>query len=66
MLPFITDQNLIQFGPYKGQKMANVPAWYLLKIYDEPWLLANMKKYIDDNRDALEAEKKRANQQMRR
>jgi len=54
------------FGAFKGHKLANVPAWYLLKIKDEAYVFANLKKYIEDNKDALEAEKKRANQQMRR
>lgn len=62
----LTDQCCIQFGPFKGQKLANVPAWYLLKIREESWLHDNMKKYIDDNKAGLEAEKKIANQQMRR
>jgi uncharacterized protein (DUF3820 family) len=54
------------FGAFKGHKLANVPAWYLLKIYDEGWIFDNLKKYIDDNRQALEREKKEANKQMRR
>lgn len=62
----LTDQSLMPFGAFKGHKLANVPAWYLLKIYDEGWIFDNLKKYIDDNRQALEREKKEANKQMRR
>lgn len=54
------------FGAFKGHKLANVPAWYLLKIKDEAYVFANLKKYIEDNLKVLEAEKKRADQQMRR
>lgn len=62
----LTDQSIIHFGAFKGQKLANVPAWYLLMIKDESWVFPNLKKYIEDNKDVLLAEKKRANQQMRR
>lgn len=54
------------FGAFRGHKLANVPAWYLLKIKDEHYVFSNLKKYIEDNLKVLEAEKKRANQQMRR
>lgn len=54
------------FGEHKGKKLANVPPSYLLYIRDNYKLFDNLKKYIDDNRTVLEAEVKRANQQMRR
>lgn len=66
MLPELTDQSLMPFGAFKGHKLANVPAWYLLKIKDEHYVFSNLKKYINDNLKVLEAEKKRADQQMRR
>jgi hypothetical protein len=66
MLPRLDDKSLMPFGAFKGHKLANVPAWYLLKIRDEMTLFDNLKKYIDDNKDALQAEKKRAERQMRR
>jgi uncharacterized protein (DUF3820 family) len=66
MLPELTDQSIMPFGAFKGHKLANVPAWYLLKIKDEAYVFANLKKYIEDNLKVLEAEKKRADQQMRR
>ena len=66
MLPELTDKSLMPFGAFRGHKLANVPAWYLLKIKDESYVFANLKKYIEDNLKVLEAEKKRANQQMRR
>lgn len=66
MIPELTDNSLMPFGKYKGQKMANVPASYLLWAFDNLNLQDNVKQYIKKNRDALEAEIKRANQQMRR
>jgi hypothetical protein len=66
MLPELTDQSLMPFGQHKGEKLANVPARYLLYIADNFQLHDNLKKYIADNRKVLEAEVKRANQQMRR
>jgi hypothetical protein len=66
MLPELTDQSLMPFGKHKGEKLANVSAHYLLYIRANFVLHDNLKKYIDDNRDALEAEVRRANKQMRR
>ena len=54
------------FGAHKGVKLANVPPGYLLYIYDNFQLHDNLKAYIKKNKDVLEAEVKRANQQMRR
>ena len=54
------------FGEHKGKKLANVPAGYLLWAYDNIKLFDNMKQYIEKNKDALLAEKKRADKQMRR
>lgn len=66
MVPELTDKSPMPFGKYKGDKLANVPAKYLLYIREEFELHDNLKKYIDDNKDALQAEVKRANKQMRR
>jgi hypothetical protein len=56
----LTDNSLMPFGQYKGQKLANVPASYLLYIRDNFKLLDNLKDYIDRNKYALEMEAKRA------
>lgn len=66
MLPELTDQSLMPFGKHQGEKLANVPARYLIYIRENFKLHDNLKKYIDDNRKVLDAEVKRANQQMRR
>lgn len=60
----LTDESIMPFGKHKGEKMANVPASYLLWIYDE-WTLPNprfcfvnqeVKAYIEDNLDVLRKE----------
>jgi uncharacterized protein (DUF3820 family) len=54
------------FGKHKGEKLANVPAEYLLFLREEwedrkPVLPAQieLKKYIDDNLEVLRMERKR-------
>jgi hypothetical protein len=66
MLPELTDNSLMPFGKYQGEKLANVPARYLLFIRDNFQLHDNLRAYINKNNDALQAEVKRANKQMRR
>jgi uncharacterized protein (DUF3820 family) len=62
----LTDNDPMPFGKYKNEKMANVPASYLLWIYDE-WTLPNprfgfqnkeVKAYIEENLDVLKSEVK--------
>jgi uncharacterized protein (DUF3820 family) len=62
----LTDQSKIPFGKHEGEKLANVPARYLLYIFENFKLHDNLKAYIKKNKEVLEAEVKRANQQMRR
>lgn len=59
----LTDNSLMPFGAHKGTKLANVPAEYLLYIDKNFSLQHNLKTYIEENRDALEMEKKRANRE---
>jgi len=66
MLPELTDQSLMPFGKHQGEKLVNVPARYLLYIFENFTLHDNLRAYIKKNKDVLEAEVKRANQQMRR
>ena len=62
----LTDESIMPFGKHKGKEMANVPASYLLWIYDE-WTLTNprfgfvhqeVKAYIEENLDVLKKEVK--------
>ena len=47
------DKTLMPFGEHKGKKMANVPAYYLLWLYNNNKCYGELKKYIEDNMDAL-------------
>lgn len=51
------------FGKYKGEKMANVPASYLIWLYDNGKCSSDVKEYIEDNLDILQIEIKRSNQE---
>lgn len=59
----MTDQSLMPFGKYKGEKLANVPADYLLWLLETGKLFPDLKQYIESNRDALDAEVKRSKAQ---
>ncbi len=59
----MTDNDLMPFGKYQGQKMANVPAEYLMYIYDKGWVsIHKFNKvfwYIKDNLRVLQVEVRR-------
>lgn len=55
----LKDDSILHFGKtFRGYKLANVPAWYLLWIYDNYRLTDNLKAYIEKNRDVLQQQKK--------
>jgi uncharacterized protein (DUF3820 family) len=47
------------FGKYKGDKMENVPASYLIWLYDKNKCNNYVRKYIKDNLDVLKEKIKR-------
>lgn len=51
-----TDDSLMTFGKYQGQKLANVPASYLMWLFDNGRAYPDLKKYILENKDALQKE----------
>ena len=53
-----TDDTIMPTGKYKGEKLANVPADYLIYIYDNGCWDGDLKRYILDNMDALKQEVK--------
>ncbi len=55
------DNSPMPFGKYKGEKMENVPASYLLWLYDENKCNKEVRDYIEDNIDVLKEEVKRNN-----
>lgn len=55
----MTDESIMPFGKYKGTKIANVPAGYLIWLYDSGLNNGPIKDYIIDNMDVLKSEIKR-------
>jgi len=52
----LTDDSRMPYGQYKGDKMINVPASYLIWLYDNNKCSGNVREYIKDNYDVLYAE----------
>ena len=50
------DSSLMPFGKHKGTKMANVPADYLIWLYDNGNCFGDVRAYIADNLDVLKSE----------
>ena len=50
------DSSTMPFGKHKGEKLANVPASYLLWLLGSGCSHAGLKKYIEDNKADLEEE----------
>lgn len=51
------DNSIMPFGKFKGVKLANVPAPYLLWLYSNCNLADDIKQYIKENLDVLRSEK---------
>ncbi|WP_281167194.1 putative quorum-sensing-regulated virulence factor [Proteiniphilum acetatigenes] len=47
------------WGKHKGEKMGNVPAEYLMWLYDNDKCDKAVKDYIEDNLDVIQVEIKR-------
>lgn len=52
----LTDESPMLFGKYKGDKMVNVPASYLMWLYDNNKCNAEVREYIKENLDVLQKE----------
>jgi uncharacterized protein (DUF3820 family) len=52
----LTDESTMPFGKYKGQKMANVPADYLIWLYENNKCSNDVREYIEDNLEVLRFE----------
>lgn len=53
------DSTVMPFGKYRGEKLANVPASYLLWLYDQNSTSIDGRKvchYVRENLDVLKAE----------
>ena len=51
----MTDNSIMPFGKYKGEKLCNVSAKYLLWLYYKG-CYGELKEYIVNNLDVLEKE----------
>jgi uncharacterized protein (DUF3820 family) len=51
-----TDESIMTFGKYKGEKMANIPAEYLIWLYENSNIFGEIKEYIKENLDVLKSE----------
>jgi len=52
----MNDESAMPFGKYKGEKLANVPAEYLLYIYENYQLFSDLRQYITDNLDVIKSD----------
>ncbi len=55
----MTDNDLMPYGQHKGKEMINVPADYLLWLYENNKAKEPVLSYIKDNMDALKFEIKK-------
>lgn len=55
----LNDNSLMPQGKFKGEKMEDVPYWHLLWLDGKPFCNQDVQRYIDENRDVLEIERKR-------
>ncbi len=53
----LSDDSKMHYGKHQGDKMANVPAKYLLWLYENDKCDKYVKEYIIDNLDVLKSEK---------
>lgn len=56
----MNDKTPMPFGKYKGDKMENVPASYLLWLYENNKCGGEVREYIKDNLYVLKEEIRRA------
>lgn len=52
----LNDNSPMPWGKYKGEKMANVPASYLIWLLENNKCSNDVKNYILDNMDSLKYE----------
>lgn len=52
----MTDKSLMPFGIHKGEKLEDVPADYLIFLYDNDKCGKELRSYIEENRETLDLE----------
>lgn len=53
------DNTPMPWGYYMGVKLIDVPAWYLLNLYNRQQCAGPLLAYIEDNLQALKLEKQK-------
>lgn len=56
MIQTMTDNSVMPFGRYRGKKLIQVPAVYLLWLYEKGDINPELKNYIHENLQALKTE----------
>jgi hypothetical protein len=67
----MTDSSIMPWGKHKGEKLANIPAAYLIWLYGSAGIASQphnkqLADYIKSNMDALKTEAKRSAASQRR
>lgn len=57
----MTDTSPMPWGQYKGKRMIDIPASYLLWLLDNDKCGRELRQYIIDNKDVLKKELKKQN-----
>lgn len=55
----MTDESIMPFGKYKGVKLIDVPASYLVWCNDQDWCKGQLKAYITDNLEVIKMQLKK-------
>ncbi len=55
----LQDTDPMPWGKYRGDKMANIPAGYLLYLLENDKCSGDVKVYIEENKDTLEEERRK-------
>jgi hypothetical protein len=53
----LDDDSIMPWGMHKGKKMINVPAGYLLLMYEERKCSFDVKLYVEDNLAVLKKQR---------
>ena len=62
----MTDNSIMPFGKHEGEQLKNVPDSYLKYIYDVGIARGELKEYITDNMDAIDANLERKTGKIKR
>lgn len=60
------DTDIMPYGIHKGRQMQDVPAEYLIWLYEEGKCAGPVKEYIEDNLHVLETEIERNKKQPKK